>query len=88
MSTLREVKAAAASLPVEERSELITWLNVSEEVLKLRYEQLRREIQVGLNEIEHGEVELLDVAEIKRSARARWEAERRADDEGVSQRSC
>ncbi len=76
MSTLREIKAAAASLPAEERSELVTWLSESDDVWKIRREQLRREIQIGLNEIERGEVAPLDITEVKRKARARWEAER------------
>lgn len=77
MSTLREVKAAAATLPVEERSELVTWLSQSDDVWKIRREQLRREIQIGLDEIEGGKVAPLDIAEVKRQARARREAERR-----------
>ncbi len=77
MSTLHEIKAAAATLPTEERSELVTWLSESNDVLELRREQLRREVQIGLDEIERGEVAPLDMTEIKRKARARWESERR-----------
>ncbi len=77
MSTLQEIKAAAATLPAEDRSELITWLGESEEVWKIHREQLRREIQIGLDEIARGEVAPLDIAEIKRKARARFEAGRR-----------
>jgi hypothetical protein len=40
------------------------------DVWELRREQLRREIQKGLDEIERGEVAPLDMAEIKRKARA------------------
>ena len=76
ISTLHEIKAAAATLPAEERSELATWLSESDDVSKIRHEQLRREIQIGLDEIERGEVAPLDIAEVKRKARARWEAER------------
>jgi hypothetical protein len=75
MSTLREIKAAAATLPAEERSELATWLSESDDVSRIRAEQLRREIQIGLNEVERGEVAPLDIAEVKRNARARREAE-------------
>jgi hypothetical protein len=42
-----------------------------------RREQLRREIQVGLDENARGESAPLDMAEIKRKARARWEAKQR-----------
>jgi hypothetical protein len=77
MSTLHEIKAAAARLPAEERSELVAWLSESKDVWEIRREQLRREIQIGLDEIERGEVAPLEMAEIKRKARARVEAERR-----------
>jgi hypothetical protein len=76
ISTLHEIKAAAATLLAEERSELAAWLSESDDVSKIRHQQLRREIRIGLNEIERGEVAPLDIAEIKRKARARWEAER------------
>lgn len=74
MSTLREIKDAAAALTPEERSELVTWLSESEDIWKIRREELRREIQVGLDEIEGGEVAPLDINDIKRKARAQWEA--------------
>lgn len=70
MSTLAEIKDAAARLPAEQRSELITWLGEAEEVARIRREQLRREIQIGLDEIARGEVAPLDMAAIKRKARA------------------
>jgi hypothetical protein len=76
MSTLHEIKAAAATLPAQERSELVAWLSESKDVWEIRREQLRREIQVGVDEIERGEVAPLDMAEIKRNARARFEAGR------------
>ena len=77
MSTIHEIKAAAATLSADQRSELVTWLSESEDVLKIRREQLRRDIQTGLNQIERGEVAPLDMDEIRRKARARMEAERR-----------
>lgn len=77
MSTLHEIKAAAATLPAKDRSELVSWLSESQDVSEIRREQLRREIQIGLDEIERGEVAPLEMAEIKRKARARFEAERR-----------
>ena len=77
MSTLNEIKAAAATLPVEDRSELVAWLSESKDVWEIRRDQLRREIQAGLDDIKRGEVAPLDMAEIKRKARARFEAERR-----------
>jgi hypothetical protein len=56
---------------------LVTWLSESKDVWELRREQLRREVQIGLDEIERGEVAPLDMAEIKRKACARWEADQR-----------
>ena len=76
MSTLHESKTAAATLPAADRSELGTWLSELKDVWQIRREQLRREIQVRLDEIERGEVAPLDIAEIKREARARFEAGR------------
>ena len=77
MSTLHEIKAAAATLPAEDRSELVAWLSESKDVWEIRREQLRREIQTGLDEIKRGEVAPLDMTEIKRKARARFEDVRR-----------
>ena len=76
MSTLEEIKTAAATLPLEDRSELVAWLSESKDLWEIRRTQLQREIQVGLDDIERAEVAPLDMAEIKRKARARWEAER------------
>lgn len=70
MSTLPEIKAAAATLPAEDRRALVAWLSESEDVWKIRRENLRREIQIGLDEIERGEIAPLDIAKIKRKARA------------------
>jgi len=77
MSTLHEIKAAAATLSAPERSELVAWLSEAKDVSEIRREQLRGDIQVGLDEIARGEVAPLDMAEIKRKARERWEADRR-----------
>jgi hypothetical protein len=52
----------------------VAWLSKSKDVWELRREQLRREIQVGLEAIERGEVAPLDMAEIKRKARDRFQA--------------
>jgi len=79
MSTLAEIKDAAARLPAEERSELITWLGKAEDVSRIRREQLRREIQIGLDEIERGKVAPLDIREIERKARASRDGKRMTD---------
>jgi hypothetical protein len=74
--TLHEIKAAAATLPAGDRCELVAWLSEAKDVSEIRREQLRREIRIGLDEIERGEVGILDMAEIKRNARAQFESER------------
>jgi hypothetical protein len=76
MSTLHEIKAAAAAHPAVERCALAAWLSEAKDAWEIRRAQLRQEIQVGLDEIECGEVAPLDMAEIKRHARARWETGR------------
>jgi hypothetical protein len=76
MSTLQEIKAAAAALPAQERSELVSWLSEAPDVWAIRRDELRREIKIGLDEIERREMAPLDIDEIKRKARARLESER------------
>lgn len=56
---------------------MVTWLSESKDAWEIRREQLRREIQIGLDEIERGEIAPLDMTEIKRKARARLEAGQR-----------
>ena len=68
MSTIHEIKAAAATLSADQRNELVTWLSESEDVLKIRHEQLRRDIQIGLDQIERGETAPFDMEEIRRKA--------------------
>lgn len=75
MSTLVEIKAAAATLPAEERSDLITWLGEANDVAAIRSERLRRAIQVGVDAIKRGDVAPLDMESIKSKARARFEGQ-------------
>jgi hypothetical protein len=77
VSKLAEIEDAAARLPAEQRSELITWLGQAEDVARIRPEQLQREIQIGLDEIERGEIAPPDMAAIKREARACGESKPR-----------
>jgi len=56
MSTLEEIKAAAARLTAEERSELIAWLSESEDVCEIRREALSREILHGIEQADRGEL--------------------------------
>jgi hypothetical protein len=47
-------------------------------VLKIRHEQLRIEVQMGLDQIKQGEIAALDIASITRKARDHWEALQRS----------
>ena len=73
MSTIHEIKAAAATLSADQRNELVMWLSESEDVLEIRREQLRHDIQLGFDQIERGEFAPLDMDEVRRKARARME---------------
>lgn len=77
MSTLLEIKAAAATLPVEERSELVNWLSEADDVWEHRQGQLRREIQIGVDAIKRGDVAPLDMDDIIRKVHATVQAEKR-----------
>jgi hypothetical protein len=50
MSTLHEIKAAAATLAAEDRSELLAWLIESPDVWEVHRERLQREIESGMDE--------------------------------------
>ena len=76
MSTLIEIKAAAAKLPAEDRTALVVWLSEAKDVWEIRQAQLRHEIQLGLDDLARGEVAPLEIDEIKRQAHLRFESER------------
>jgi hypothetical protein len=71
MSTVAEVKTATECLSAQERWELYRWLGESEDVRRLREEELRREITVGLEQAERGEIAPLNVQDIKSEVRRR-----------------
>ena len=71
MSTVDEIKAAAMSLPPADKLELYRNLDESAEVRAWRLEELRREIQKGIDSLERGEGQRLDIEDIKREGRAR-----------------
>lgn len=72
MSTLGEIQAAAATLPAEQRSELAAWLSSASDVRDLKKSALRQEIRAGLEAVSRGCVAPLNMADIKRKARADW----------------
>lgn len=71
MSTVEEIKRAAANLSPKERVELFQWLDKSEELRRARYQQLKRDIAVGIEEADRGETTPLDIETIKRAVRER-----------------
>lgn len=71
VSTVEEIKRAAGDLSPEQRVELFRWLENSEELRRLRYEQLKRDIAEGISEADRGETSPLDIEAIKRAVRER-----------------
>jgi hypothetical protein len=71
MSTVEDIKAATTQLKPEEKFELYQWLYASPELQSLRREEIKREIAIGLEQAERGEVTPLDVEAIKAEGRRR-----------------
>ena len=67
MSTVQEIKAAAFQLSPHELLELSEWLANSEAVRRLRLEELRRDLAVGIGQADRGE--LRDSSEVFRQLR-------------------
>jgi len=76
MSTVAEVKAATEKLSARDCWELYRWLGESKAVQQLRHEELRREIAIGIEQADRGELAPLDTEKTK--AEVRW----RLRDEG------
>jgi hypothetical protein len=62
---MSEIKEATERLSPEDRWELYRWLGESEDVLRFRLVELRREIALGIEQADRGEVAPLDVQKIK-----------------------
>lgn len=71
MSTVAQVKEATAQLSAPDRWELYRWLGESEDLQRFRLEELRREIAVGIEQADRGEVAPLDVQIVKDEVRRR-----------------
>ena len=71
MSTVVEVKSATERLSAEERWELYRWLGESKDVQRLRHEELRRKIAVGIEQADRGDVAPLNVQSIRDEVRRR-----------------
>jgi hypothetical protein len=78
MSTVEEIKAAAKNLPATDKIDLYRWLDESEDVRAMRREELRREIQKGIESLDQGEGVPLDIESIKCEGR-RLLAERKVN---------
>lgn len=74
MSTLPEIKAAAEKLSLSERRELAVWLYEADDMRASDLDDLRREIQLGLDDVENGRFAPLDLAQTLREAREEFEA--------------
>jgi hypothetical protein len=71
MSTVAEVKSATERLSAQERWELYRWLGESADMQKLRLEELRHEIAIGIEQADRGDVAPLNVQNIKSEVRRR-----------------
>ncbi len=74
MSTVVEFKAAAERLSAEDRWELYRWLGESQDVQRFRHEELRREITLGLEQADRGDLAPMDLTDLKRDVRRRLAA--------------
>ncbi len=71
MSTVAEVKTVTEQLSAKDRWELYRWLGESKDVQRLRHDELRREIAIGLEQADRGDVAPLNVQDIKNEVRRR-----------------
>jgi hypothetical protein len=65
MSTVVEVKKATERLSTNDRWELFVWLRDSEDVRNREIEELRRDLVVGVQQADRGEVAPLDISSIR-----------------------
>jgi hypothetical protein len=54
MSTVAEIKAAAAELNIDDQFELLQWLAHSDALRQRQVEALKKELQLGVNDINAG----------------------------------
>jgi hypothetical protein len=71
MSTVAEVKSATEQLSIEERWELYRWLGEAKDVQRLRHDELRREIALGIEQADRGDMAPLDIRGLKDKVRSR-----------------
>jgi hypothetical protein len=78
MSTMTEVKKATEQLSAKDRWELFVWLRESEDVRGLQCEELRRDIAIGVEQADRGEIAPLDIASIRARIHQRLEGSTRS----------
>ena len=71
MSTVAEVKTVTEQLSAKDRWELYRWLGESEDVQRLRHDELRREIAIGIEQAKRGDVAPWALEETKAEVRRR-----------------
>ena len=71
MSTVTEFKTASEQLTAQDRWELYRWLGESQDVRRFRHEELRREIALGIEQADRGEMAPLEVQAVKDAVRRR-----------------
>ena len=76
MSTIAEVKNAVEQLNPPERNELFLWLNEREDFQQQRLAELRREIRVGIEEANRGDLAPLDMQAVKREAQRQFASQK------------
>lgn len=69
MSSVAEVKSATAHLSAQERWELYRWLGESEDVRQFRLGELRRDIAIGVQQADHGDLVPLDTEKTRTKLR-------------------
>jgi hypothetical protein len=84
VSTLEEIKAAAAALNLEEQVELFRWWTQSDIFKARQLSALKRDVAVGIKQLEQGQYRVLDDAnlmqlaeEVGTSGRQRLKGKRR-----------
>lgn len=71
MNSVKELKVAAEKLSARDKWELYRWLGNSKDVQRFRHEELRREIALGLEQADCGDLAPIDVSAMKREVRNR-----------------
>jgi hypothetical protein len=68
VSTLEEIKAAAAALSADEQVELFRWWTQSDTFRERQLAALKRDLAVGLEQLDHGRYRTYDDANVMQLA--------------------